>query len=78
MADYVLVGNIVQIAPDRFEALVSALAAPGQATELITPLVLRRHAPSRERARALRDKLLRQAGTQITAKGHRVVDVIEE
>jgi len=77
MATYQIWADIVQIAPDRFFVTVSAVPK-AERTEERTGGVKTAEAKTMEEARMMRDELVLELGKRLRARGHVILDYIEE
>ena len=77
MATYQIWAEITQLAPERFVVTVSAVPAH-ERTEQRTGGVTTAEAPSLVEAQALRDDLVLQLGKKLRARGHVILDLIDE
>jgi len=77
MATYQIWAEITQLAPDRFFVTVSAVPAH-ERTEQRTGGVTTAEAASLVEAQTLRDDLVLQLGRKLRARGHVIVDLIDE
>jgi hypothetical protein len=77
MATYQIWAEITKLAPNRFFVTVSAVPAH-ERTELRTGGVTTAEAPTLEEAQMIRDDLVLQLGKKLRARGHVIVDLIDE
>lgn len=77
MATYQIWTEITQLAPDRFFVTVSAVPAH-ERNEQRTGGVTTGEGRSLEEAQMLRDDLVLQLGKKLRARGHVIVDLIDD
>ncbi len=77
MATYQIWAEVTELAPDRFFVTVSAVPAH-ERTEQRTGGVTTAEARSLEEAQAIRDDLVLQLGKKLRARGHVIVDLIDD
>ena len=77
MATYQIWGDIVQLAPDRFFITVSAVPKD-ERTEDRTGGVKTAEAKSEAEAKTIRDEMVLELGKKLRARGHVIMDVIQE
>jgi len=77
MATYQIWAEITELAPDRFFVTVSAVPAH-ERTEQRTGGVTTAEARSLVEAQAIRDDLVLQLGKKLRARGHVIVDLIDD
>lgn len=77
MATYQVWADIVEIAPGRFFVTVSAVPK-AERTEERTGGVKTAEAKTMEEAKMIRDELVLEVGKRLRARGHVILDYIEE
>jgi hypothetical protein len=77
MATYQIWADITQLAPDRFFVTVSAVPAH-ERNEHRTGGVQTAEAHSQQEAQAIRDDLVLALGKKLRARGHVILDLIDE
>jgi hypothetical protein len=77
MATYQIWADIVQLAPDRFFITVSAVPKD-ERTQERTGGVKTAEAKTMEEAKQLRDDMVLEAGKRLRARGHVIMDLIDD
>lgn len=77
MATYQIWADIVEISPGRFFVTVSAVPK-AERTEERTGGVKTAEAKTMEEAKMIRDELVLEVGKRLRARGHVILDYIEE
>ena len=77
MATYQIWADIVKLAPDRFFVTVSAVPKD-ERTEERTGGVKTAEAKSEDEAKHIRDELVLELGKKLRARGHVILDLIQE
>jgi hypothetical protein len=77
MATYQIWADIVKLAPDRFFITVSAVPKD-ERTEDRTGGVKTAEAKTEEEAKTLRDEMVLELGKRLRARGHVILDLIQE
>ena len=77
MATYQIWADIVELAPDRFFVTVSAVPKD-ERTEDRTGGVKTAEAKTRQEAEEARDALVLELGKRLRARGHVIMDLIQE
>ena len=77
MATYQVWADIVEIAPDRFFVTVSAVPKDERTHER-TGGVKTAEAKTLDEAKMIRDELVLEVGRKLRARGHVILDYIEE
>ena len=77
MATYQIWADIAQIAPDRFFVTVSAVPKE-ERTQERTGGVKTAEAKTLDEAQVLRDQLVLEVGKRLRARGHVILDLIDE
>ena len=77
MATYQIWADITQISPERFFVTVSAVPKE-ERTQERTGGVKTAEAKTYEEAKVLRDQLVLEVGKKLRARGHVILDLIDE
>ena len=77
MATYQIWADITELAPDRFFITVSAVPKD-ERTQERTGGVKTAEAKSMEEATTLRDEMVLEAGKRLRARGHVIMDLIDD
>ena len=77
MATYQIWADIVQLAPDRFFITVSAVPKD-ERTQERTGGVKTAEAKTMEEAKQLRDEMVLESGKRLRARGHVIMDLIDD
>jgi len=77
MATYQIWADITQISPERFFVMVSAVPKE-ERTQERTGGIKTAEAKTLEEARVLRDQLVLETGKRLRARGHVILDLIDD